>query len=188
MVGHCLLLAPSSSQGRSQAISSLSPHAKCPLAHRRKTGAPAGNSPARLRSATSCASKRHPRHSIPIARHRRCGGLAQRDLLATGRGAASPRWPPLARRARQPKDSLHYVLLDIGWRAPCGISALRSTMRLKWPSKRRSDAQPPVNGRCPLLSLVGAGFRLTPRQPVLAAADLPGQRNRRLPIPQGAAR
>ena len=39
----------------------------------------------------------------------------------------------------------HYVLS--ARRAPCGISGLRSTMRLKWPSKRRSDAQPPVNTR-----------------------------------------
>src|SRR6476646_6615693 len=44
-------------------------------------------------------------------------------------------------------------------------------MRLKWPSKRRSDAQPPVNGRWPLLSLVGAGFRLTPM--TLPTANLP---------------
>ena len=47
------------------------------------------------------------RHSIPIARHHLSGGLAQRDLLTTGRGATPPRAPTWARRARQSKDSLH---------------------------------------------------------------------------------
>jgi hypothetical protein len=37
------------------------------------------------------SAEQRRRHSIPIARHRPCGGLAQRDLLTTGRGATSPR-------------------------------------------------------------------------------------------------
>ena len=37
------------------------------------------------------ASTLRRQHSIPIARQRPCGGLAQRDLLPTGRGEASTR-------------------------------------------------------------------------------------------------
>lgn len=56
--------------------------------------------PAGLLLAALRAAIRQPRHSIPIAPHRRCGGLAQRDLLTTGRGAASSRPPTSARRVR----------------------------------------------------------------------------------------
>ena len=58
-------------------------------------------------------AKQQRRHSIPIARHHLSGGLAQRDLLTTGRGATPSRAAAWARRARQSKDSLHYGELFI---------------------------------------------------------------------------
>ena len=148
MVGHCLLLAPSSSQGRSQAISSLSPHAKCPLAPRQDR---------RPRRQLTCPStlrhflclKAAPAafnpHSTPppVRRFSTTGsfGYRPRGGITSLAAVGTPR-PPAKRLS-----ALHYVQHDIGWKARFATSALRSTTRSRWQSKRRYERPGGRNGR-----------------------------------------
>ena len=83
-------------------------------------------------------AKRQRQHSIPIARHHLSGGLAQRDLLTTGRGATPSRAAAWARRARQSKDSLHYGELSIA-----------TLLRHSLPRTRRPEAANRVRTEVP---------------------------------------
>ena len=109
----------------------------CPLA--------ADKSPGMQRPA-----KRQRRRSIPIARHHLSGGLAQRDLLTTGRGATPSRAAAWVRRDRQSKDSLHYGELSIATQCGCWRQSLLP---------HRPQEAPTLNLR---LRFTGRNHRLTP--------------------------
>ena len=82
--------------------------------------------------------RRQRRNSIPIARHHLSGGLAQRDLLTTGRGATPSRAAAWARRARQSKDSLHHADMRMTLHCCRSLRRLGSQQRVEFsPSNSR---------------------------------------------------
>ena len=107
MANPCRDLAPGQPRANSDGIWRPSPATKPAFSDARGSCASSCPLAAEKSPGIQRRAKRQRRHSIPIARHHLSGGLAQRDLLTTGRGATPSRAAAWARRARQSKDSLH---------------------------------------------------------------------------------